>query len=133
MACSGLHCAGCAAGAAVPVGPIVAYLGLAWVAEHLAEVIAVSAACGILSVVAVVALSRITARREAEFGTQLAARRERETLTATVLPQVSQGAVPVIENHVHYHYHGADSEERAARVIRQALAGAAPAPEEIQP
>ena len=58
MSCSGLHCAGCAGGVAVPVVPLVAVCGLAWIAEHLIEVVIVSAACGILSLAAVVVLMR---------------------------------------------------------------------------
>mgnify|MGYP001274493330 CR=1 FL=1 len=40
MACSGLHCAGCAGGITVPVVSLAAAFGLAWIAEHLIEVIA---------------------------------------------------------------------------------------------
>ena len=62
---------------------------------------------------------------------QLAA--NRATLTATVIPQASQGTQPAIVNNYHgpqFHFSGADSEERAARVIRRALTE--PAPEEYR-
>lgn len=65
MSCSGLHCAGCAGGVAVPVVPLAATLGVAWVVEHIIEVAAVSAGCGALAVVAVVWLMRWQERREA--------------------------------------------------------------------
>ena len=58
MSCSGLHCAGCVGGAAVPVVPLAAFCGLAWVAEHLVEVVIVSGTCGVLAVAGVVALIR---------------------------------------------------------------------------
>ena len=58
MSCSGLHCAGCGAGAAAPPVALAGLLGLTWVAGHLIEVAAVSSACGVLSVAAVVALMR---------------------------------------------------------------------------
>jgi hypothetical protein len=117
MSCPGLHCAGCAGGGAVaPVGTLAAAFGLAWVAEHLVEVIAVSATCGVLAVAAVVALMRWTDRREAGFAAALAERRERQALTATATPQVTRGTTPpAIEYHVHHHYY-ADSRE-PARVI----------------
>jgi hypothetical protein len=65
MSCSGLHCAGCAGGMALPVVPLAELYGLVWVTEHLAEVAAVSAACGALAVAAVVVLMRWCDRRQA--------------------------------------------------------------------
>ena len=124
MSCGGLHCAGCAGGAAVPVVPLAAFCGLAWVAEHLIEVAIVSAACGILFVAAVVALMRWTGRREAAFARALAVRSQPATLTATVTPQVTYAKPPAVEQHVHYHVHVAAAPE-AARVIRTALPGTA--------
>jgi hypothetical protein len=44
VTCSGLHCAGCAGGAAVPVVPLAVCLGAAWLTEHIIEVAIVSAA-----------------------------------------------------------------------------------------
>ena len=91
MPCPGVHCAGCAGGAAVPVVPLAAAFGLAWVAEHLIEVAIVSAACGVLSVAAVVALMKWGERRDARHAAiwPLLAGREAPApvLTATVLPQ----------------------------------------------
>lgn len=58
MACPGLHCAACGGGAAVPVVPLAAVFGLAWVAEHLIAVALISAGSGVLSVAAVVVLGR---------------------------------------------------------------------------
>jgi len=126
MACNGLHCSGCAAGAAIPVWPLAAAYGLAWVAEHLVEVIAVSASCGILAVAAVVALMRWADRRDARHAAHgpLLVTREAPALTATVTPQVTQGTrAPAVEQHVHFHFDPADRE--AARIIRQALPGMA--------
>lgn len=65
MSCSGLHCAGCGAGASVPPIALAALLGATWLTEHLIEVAAVSAACGILSIAAVVWLMRWQDRRQA--------------------------------------------------------------------
>ena len=126
MSHPGAHCAGCTGVSAVPAAAFAVFCGLTWIAEHLAEVIAVSAACYVLSVAAVVALSRVTARREAAFGARLAAAHQRGTLTATVIPQVTQEATarPAIEQHFHVHHHYADSRE-PARVIRTALPGQA--------
>jgi len=128
MACNGLHCSGCAAGAAIPVWPLAAAYGLAWVAEHLVEVIAISATCGVLAVAAVVALMRWTDRRDARHVAERPLLVTREApasrLTATVTPQVTQGtSAPAVEQHVHFHFDPADRE--AARIIRQAIPGLA--------
>ena len=126
MSCPGLHCAGCAGGASVPVVPLLAVYGLAWVAEHIIEVAIVSASCGVLAVAAVVALMRWADRRDARHAARyrLLVNREAPTLTATVTPQVSQGtAAPAIEQHVHFHFDPADRE--AAPIIRTALPGIA--------
>ena len=64
MSCPGLHCACCSGGAAVPVVPLVAFCGLAWVAEHIVEVAIVSATCGALAVAASIALFRWAGRRD---------------------------------------------------------------------
>lgn len=117
------HCAGCAGGSAVPVLALAALEGFAWVAAHLIEVAAISAACGVLAVAAVVALVRWGDRRETRHAAAhplLVTRPAPATLTATVIPQVRQGTPPpAIERHVHFHF-GPDDRE-AARVIRQAL------------
>ena len=121
MSCPGLHCSGCAAGVSVPPVALAATLGLAWVAEHLIEVAMVSAACGILSVAAVVALMRWTARREAAFGAVLAARHERPALTATAMPQVTAPTVQVVE---HHHYvHAIPAPDPASAIVRAAITG----------
>jgi hypothetical protein len=51
----------------VPVIALIALEGAAWVAAHVIEVAVVSAACGALSVAAVVALMRWQDRRQAAF------------------------------------------------------------------
>ena len=53
-----------------PSWPLAAVYGLAWVAEHLIEVIAVSAACGVLAVAAVVVLMRWADRSDARRAAQ---------------------------------------------------------------
>lgn len=136
MNCSGIHCAGCGGGAGVPVVALAVLEGFAWVTAHLIEVAVVSAACGALAVAAVVALMRAQERREARHaaGHPLLITRDVPPLAATVTPQVTRGTPPAIE----HHYHGpqfifSGSGEHGARVIRQALTGAAPAHEEIRP
>ena len=113
MSCSGLHCAGCGAGAAVPPVALAGLLGFTWVAEHLIEVAAVSLACGVLSVAAVVALMRWQDRRQAAFaasGPLLVTR-----AGAAPLPRARQRAElpPVINNY----FYVADPAV-AARVVR---------------
>ena len=141
VSCSGLHCAGCGGGSAAPVLAFAAFCGADWVVTHLAEVLVTSAACGALAAAAVVALMRWAERRDARHAIErpLLTVREapacgtrvpdpltsagRPTLPSRE-PQAVQGApapAPAIENH--FHFHGADSEQYAARVIRQALAG----------
>ena len=134
MSCPGAgHCACCSGGAVLPLVPLAAIYGLAWIAEHIVQVIATSATCAALSVAAVVALAGWTERREARYAASrslLYARSEAvPAVTATATLQVSQGTVPAIENHIHYHFDPADRE--AARIIRQAFAGAVPVREEI--
>jgi hypothetical protein len=123
MSCSGLHCAGCGGGAAVPVVALVAFLGIEWVVEHLVEVAAISATCGVLSIVAVVFLMRWGERRDA-------ARRQLWTVRADALPP-SQTRHAVSDSprselgfrDLHIHLDGVPSAEQAA-IIRQALPGA---------
>lgn len=91
-----------------------------WVASHAWEILAVTAACGVLAVSAVVALMRWTDRRAAAFGAALAARRERPALTATVLPQVSQPERPAIPQVVNFNFYG--TSPMAARAF-QAIPG----------
>jgi len=116
MSCSGIHCAGCGAGAAVPPVALAGLLGLAWVAEHLVMVAAVSAACGVLSVAAVVALMRWQDRRQAAFvarGPLFITRAD-----AAPLPSAGRRELPQVVN-----IYVADT-AMAARVARQALPGA---------
>lgn len=120
MSCSGLHCAGCGAGASVVPVALAGLLGLTWVAGHLIEVAAVSAACGVLSVAAVVWLMRWQDRRQAAFaarGPLLITRAD-----AAPLPPARQRAElpPVINNY----FYVADP-AMAARVIRTAIPGTA--------
>jgi hypothetical protein len=122
MTCSGLHCAGCGAGASVPPLALAGLLGFTWVAAHLVEVGIVSAACAALAVAVVVRLMRWQDRRQAAFaarGPLLVTRPD-----AAPLPPVRQRAElppPVVNNY----FYVADPVV-AARVVRQAL----PAPEE---
>lgn len=129
MTCNGLHCAGCAGGAAVPVVPIAAFLGADWVAQHLIEVAAVSAGCGAVSVAAVAALMRWCEHREARHAATRsiwAARPEAApgpTAPAAVPASAHRelaGGMTIINN-----FYGADGEQVAARVIRQAIPGKA--------
>ena len=125
MACSGLHCAGCAGGAAVPVVPLAAVFGLAWIAEHLIEVAITSAMCGALAVAAVVALvrwsDRMDARRAARWSA-MAARRAAPVITATATPQVTSAAPQVIE---HHHFVHVTTPGPVPAVIRAAIPGQA--------
>src|SRR5690348_16421593 len=116
MSCSGIHCAGCGAGAAVPAVALAGLLGFTWVAEHLIEVAAVSAACGVLAVAAVVRLMRWQDRRQAAFaarGPLLITRAD-----AAPLPPAARRELPQVVN-----IYFADN-ATAARVARQALPAA---------
>lgn len=114
MSCSGLHCAGCAGGAAVPVVPLAAVFGLAWVAEHLIAVALISAGSGVLSVAAVVVLGRWQDRHAAMVWAARGPAR-------AVLPPVVRASVvppgrPAITPHVTVNIFGAASPEQAAAV-----------------
>jgi len=133
MSCSGLHCAGCGGGSAAPVLALTALLGVDWVVTHLVEVIAVSAASGILAVAAVVALTRWADRRDAARDAAWRARHARavpETVRAVV---VGRGADKHLVSHdpvperpalgfrdLHIHLDGMPDAAQAA-IIRQAL------------
>jgi hypothetical protein len=120
MSCSGLHCAGCSAGVSVPPLALAATLGLAWVVEHLAEVAAVSAACGVLSVVTIVALLRWADRRDgrhAARGSLFVTRADVIPLAATVIPQVTQAERPAIPQAVIFNFYSASP--MAARAFHQ--------------
>ena len=144
MTCPGLHCACCTGGAAVPVLPLAAFLGLAWIAEHLAEVAAVSAACGVLSVAAVVTLMRWQDRRQAARGPLMVDRAEvrAEVLDAAGIRQPRADCKLAIGTRVpdpgsagraaiapiHLHFHGLPDDRQAA-IIRQAIPGTAGDPD----
>lgn len=106
-------------------GLVVGVVAIEWVATNAVAILAVTAACGALAVAAVVALMRWGDRRERRHMAErpfLVSRPEPAILTATVIPQVSQGTqAPAIENHYHIHFDPADRE--AARIIRTALPG----------
>ena len=119
MSCSGLHCAGCGAGVGVPAAALAGLFGAAWVAEHLVEVAVVSAACGVLSVAAVVWLMRWQDRRQARIGPLMVTRGNAPAVTAAVIPRAVTGPRPaVIEQHVHFH---GLTDDAAAAVIRRGI------------
>jgi hypothetical protein len=123
MSCSGLHCAGCAGGAAVPVVPLLGLCGVAWVAEHLIEVALVSAACGVLSVAAVVALMRMGDRRDERqrAAASIWTVREAPQITHVRAESVTSAERPALGfRDLHVHLDGRPTAEQAA-VIRQAL------------
>jgi cobalamin synthase len=121
MNCSGLHCAGCAGGMAVPVVPLLEVYGLAWVAEHIIEVAIVSAACGALAVAAVVAIMRWQDRRQA-------ARAAQGTLFITRADappsQLARAARPAIGPVYNFNFYTPAGDAQAA-VIRKAITGPA--------
>lgn len=114
MACTGLHCACCSGGAAVPPIAFAYACGAAWVAGHLVEVAVTSAVCGALAVAAVVALMRRQDRRQA-------ARAARCSLFVTrpdALPGPGRPAIaPAVVN---LNFYGMAPDERAA-IIRAAI------------
>lgn len=106
-------------------GLLAAAVAIEWVASHAWEILAVTAACGALAVSAVVALMRWGDRREARHMAEhpfLISRPAPATLTATVIPQVSQPQRPAIPQVAIFNFYGAGS-TMAARVIRQQLPG----------
>lgn len=114
MSCSGLHCSGCVGGMAVPIVPIVAFCGLAWVAEHLVEVVIVSGTCGVLAVAAVVVLMRWAGRRDTRQAVAWQQMRARE------VPPAVRPALGFRDLHIHLDGVAADEQ---AEVIRQAING----------
>ena len=125
MACSGLHCSGCAGGVSVPPVAFAAAFGFAWVLNHLIEVAVVSAACGVLAVAAVVALMRWADRRDARraAATSLWTVRAEVIDTprqqAAVTPAARPAIAPAVVN---LNFYGLPDEQQAA-VIRRALDG----------
>jgi hypothetical protein len=123
VSCSGLHCAGCAGGMSVPIVPLLALYGATWVAEHLVEVVSISAICGALAVAAVVALIRWCDRREAR---RAAASRSLWTARAEAVGPQAAAALPRQQQpaigDVHIHFRGLPDAEQA-HAIRKALNG----------
>lgn len=111
----------------VPVLPLVAFCGLAWVAEHLIEVAIVSGVCGVLTIAAVVAVMRWQDRRQARHAAQssLWTARKVPGVPAPAVQQAGPVTPPAIVNHYgpELHIYGQDGEEAAARIIRQAIIG----------
>jgi hypothetical protein len=137
MACAGLHCSGCAGGVSVPPVVFAAAFGFAWVAENVVMVAAVSAVSGALAVAAVVALMRWADRRNARHAVEhpLAIVREVPQISTVRADSVAQirtaradlgtsaerpAITPAVIN---LHFHGADGEDTAARIIRTAISG----------
>jgi hypothetical protein len=131
MRCPGLHCEGCGdhgrgGGCAVVVligGIAVAVEVLEWIAAHALELMAITAACVVLAVAAVVALARWGDRREARHATA------RPFLTAREVPGIGNGpaSLPTPAERpalgfrdLHIHLDGLPADEQAA-VIRRAL------------
>jgi uncharacterized membrane protein len=90
MGCPGVHCACCAGGFTVPVVPIAAALGMAWIADHIVEVAIVCGVSGALAVAAAVALMRWCDRRQAR------AAASRTIWTAREVPSAAPGIAQVL-------------------------------------
>jgi hypothetical protein len=116
MSCSGLHCAGCAGGVALPVVPLLELYGAVWLAGHIVEVIVTCAVCGVLAVAAAVALSRWADRRDARRAAAWEPRYVR------ALPAAPRPAIAPVYN---LNFYGVPADERAA-VIRNAIEGSEP-------
>lgn len=120
MRCPGLHCPGCRDGGGlvlVVIGIVAAAAVGAWLAAHVWEVIAVTAACAVLAVAAAVALSRWADRRGAPRGA------ERPFLVAREVPAaVSPAGRPALEvRELHIHLDGLAPAAEQVQVIRRAL------------
>jgi hypothetical protein len=128
MSCPGLHCACCSGGIAVPVVPLVVFLGVDWVVTHLVEVAIVSGTCGALAIAASIALFRWASRRDDRrlAAWRLHARTVPAVVKADATPIASASAAPLALGFrdLHIHIDGVTSPEQAA-IIRQALAGQA--------
>ncbi len=99
------------------VAAVLVMAGASWVLRHM---LWIAIPAGVMLLVAAGGLVwwlRGKTAREARFAVAIAAQRERHELSAPSKPQVTQGTTrPAIEQHIHYHYHAADSQD-AARVI----------------
>jgi hypothetical protein len=110
---------------ALPVVPLVAFLGVDWVVEHLVEVVAVSATCGVLAVAAVVALMRWADRRDARRAAMWQFRHVREVPSARPAEVPSAVRPELAASGLHLRFYGLPDAEQAA-IIRQALPGTGP-------
>lgn len=125
MSCSGLHCAGCAGGAAVPVVPLLGFCGAAWVAEHLIEVAITCGVSGALAVAAVVALMRLGNRRDdrQRAAASIWIAREAPPITHVRAESVTSAERPALGfRDLHVHLDGQPTAEQA-EVIRRAVGG----------
>ena len=125
MSCSGLHCAGCAGGMAVPVLPLAGVYGVVWIAEHLVEVAIVCGVSGALAVAAVIWLMRWSDRRDAARRAAWELRYIREeplirTVRSDLPASAERAALPFRDLHIHID--GQPNPEHAA-IIRQAITG----------
>lgn len=114
MKCPGLHCPGCGDGDAKVIlagaGLLTCAVAVEWLAANAVAILAVTAACGALAVAAVVALMRWGDRRERRHMAErpfLTSRDEPATLTATVIPQVTQPERPAIPQVAVFNFYGA--------------------------
>jgi hypothetical protein len=127
MKCPGLHCEGCGSGTVTALAvPAVLIAAGAVVAEAVLEIIwwlvAVLAVSAVLAVaLAVAVVPRLAARRDRQDAAAWAALRPAQLPAEPVTP-LPRAERPVLEQHVHYHYHAAGGEQAAA-IIRQALPG----------
>jgi hypothetical protein len=119
VSCSGIHCAGCGGGGALPVVALLALEGFTWVAAHVIEVAAVSLTCAVLAAAVVVRLMAWQDRRQAAFaarGPLLVTRAD-----AAPLPPPVRRELPQVVNN---YFYVADA-AMGARVIRPAIPGTA--------
>ena len=95
------------------------------VLEDALVITGIVAACGILSIAAVAILGVVHRMRSEHLMTVSIGPPPRETLTATVIPQVGEGAMPrAIEHHViHHHVWEGPAMPDAALIARSAIPG----------
>ena len=102
---------------------LAAFCGLAWVAQHLIEVAAVSATCGILAVAASIWLFRWADRRDAQRAQLWTVRADAVTPPRMAAAVPPAGSRPAIAPAIVLNFYGVDSGDMAARVIRTAIPG----------